>query len=111
MKAILMKIKLFIFSVFKQFITVLILFSIKLYIDMLYKNFIYFLQVEIDSKNTITAMREGQVMMTCEKINPRSDTHLGAKYYSNMSAPVVYKRFFHVIPFKQNQKFKLVDLI
>ncbi|KAG8193529.1 hypothetical protein JTE90_003740 [Oedothorax gibbosus] len=69
------------------------------------------LNVSIDKENTLFAMREGQVMMTVEKLNPKKDEWHVEKYYGKLSAPVVYKRFFHVIPFPQAKKFKLVDLI
>ncbi|XP_035215714.1 50S ribosomal protein L27-like, partial [Stegodyphus dumicola] len=80
-------------------------------VSQFYLNFHPGLNVNIDNKNTLTAMREGQVMMTVEKINPNLEHHVAAKYYANMSAPVVYKRFYHVIPFEQTKKFKLVNLV
>lgn len=56
-------------------------------------------------------MRDGVVMMTCERINPQKGNFIADKYYANMAAPAVYKRYFHVLPFKQGQKFKLINLV
>ncbi|XP_055945218.1 39S ribosomal protein L27, mitochondrial-like [Argiope bruennichi] len=80
-------------------------------LDQFYLNFHPGLNVNIIEKNTLVAMREGRVMITCEKINPKRGNYVVDKYYGKMSAPVVYKRFIHVIPFPQSQKFKLVELI
>ncbi|GIY66673.1 uncharacterized protein CEXT_206921 [Caerostris extrusa] len=80
-------------------------------LQQFYLNFHPGLNVAIDGKNTLYAMREGRVMMTCEQINPKKGEYLVDKYYGKMSAPVVYKRFLHVIPFPQGQKFKLVELV
>ncbi|GBM84601.1 hypothetical protein AVEN_247295-1 [Araneus ventricosus] len=80
-------------------------------LDQFYLNFHPGLNVNIIEKNTLVAMRDGQVMITCEKINPKKGDYLVDKYYGKMSAPVVYKRFIHVLPFPQGQKFKLVDLV
>ncbi|GFQ81667.1 uncharacterized protein TNCT_676371 [Trichonephila clavata] len=80
-------------------------------LQQFYLNFHPGLNVDIDGKNTLVAMREGQVMITCEKLNPKKGHYKVDKYYSNISAPVVYKRFIHVIPFPQGQKFKLVELV
>lgn len=68
-------------------------------------------QVEIDTDNTLKAMREGIVMLTCERINPKKDNYVAEKYYANLASPIVHKRYFNVVPFKQGQKFKLVDLV
>lgn len=75
------------------------------------KSYFIIFQVEIDTDNTLKAMREGLVMLTCEKINPKKDNYVAEKYYANLSSPVVHKRYFNVVPFKQGQKFKLVDLV
>ncbi|XP_015920624.1 large ribosomal subunit protein bL27 [Parasteatoda tepidariorum] len=80
-------------------------------VKQFFLNFHPGLNVGIDEKNNLYAMTEGRVMMTCEEINPISETLHAQKYYSNKVAPVIYKRFFHVVPFPQGQKFKLTDLV
>ncbi|CAL1284453.1 unnamed protein product [Larinioides sclopetarius] len=70
-------------------------------LEQFYLNFHPGLNVNINGKNTLFAMRDGQVMITCEKINPKKGNLFVDKYYGKSSAPVVYKRFIHIIPFPQ----------
>ncbi|XP_064617833.1 large ribosomal subunit protein bL27-like [Liolophura sinensis] len=58
--------------------------------------------------NTLTALEDGQVIVTCEKLSPYPDSPL---YEPVSQGLTVYKKFFHVLPVPQHGKFKLVSQV
>ncbi|XP_054719532.1 50S ribosomal protein L27-like [Uloborus diversus] len=80
-------------------------------VEQFHLHFLPGLNVRVGYKHNLKSMVYGRVMMTCEKVNPNLENPIAAKNFTNIAAPVLYRRYFHVIPFTQGKKFKLIDLV
>ena len=49
--------------------------------------------------------------VSTEKISPDLGHEIAEKYYAGRSGQHIYKRFVNVVPDKQPQLFRLVDLV
>lgn len=58
---------------------------------------------------TLFALEHGKVYVTCEKIDPNFEHTWVQKHYADRSNQTIYKKFFNVIPNKQENVFKLVE--
>ena len=67
-----------------------------------------FLQVGCGRDLTLFALEPGRVVTSSEQLSPYPYSQL---YPAVKAGRVVYKKFFHVIPDKQKQEFKLVSQI
>lgn len=57
---------------------------------------------------TLNAMKDGEVLLTRETLNPYPDSPI---YPGVASGEVIERVFIHVLPHKQENKFKLVSLL
>lgn len=66
----------------------------------------------IDPRNrSIYALRAGTLVITTEKISPDLTHDLASKYYGHRVGQNIHKRVVNVIPDRQKQVFRLVDLV
>lgn len=64
--------------------------------------------VRLGRDNTIYAMTDGKVVITCEKLSPYPDSPL---YESVKSGLVIYKKFFNILATPLHGKFRLVSQV
>lgn len=64
------------------------------------------LQVGIQRNNTLYALRDGIVVVSCEKLSPYPDSPLYERVRNGMT---IYKKFWNVYPTAVHAKFKLVS--
>ncbi|XP_033738923.1 50S ribosomal protein L27-like [Pecten maximus] len=62
--------------------------------------------VDISGNYTISAICDGKVIVSCERLNPKPDSPLFAPVQKGV---VIYKKFFNVYPTPLHGKFRLVD--
>ncbi|XP_059610047.1 large ribosomal subunit protein bL27 [Phlebotomus argentipes] len=67
------------------------------------------LNVGFGRDGTLYAMRDGKVVITCEKIDPNWDRTWVQRNYAGREDQTIYKKFFNVIAEKQPQNFRLVE--
>jgi large subunit ribosomal protein L27 len=61
-------------------------------------------------KTTLVALCDGTVKVTCEAFDPNFDHPLVVEHYSQRKG-TMYKKYFHVIPDPQHNRFKLIDVV
>jgi len=66
------------------------------------------LQVKIGTNMTLNAMVDGKVLITKEKLNPYPDSPI---YSGVQNGEVIERVFVHVLPFKQENRFRLISLV
>lgn len=67
---------------------------------------IFDFQVGIQRNNTLYALCDGTVVVSCEKLNPYPDSPLYQRIKDGMT---IYKKFWNVYPTPVHAKFKLVS--
>lgn len=75
---------------------------------MFFKQILSF-QVGIGKNGNLFALEHGQVMVSCEKIDPNWDHKFIQYNYAGREGQTIYKKVFNVIPLPQHNRFKLVD--
>uniref|UniRef100_T1J891 Uncharacterized protein n=1 Tax=Strigamia maritima TaxID=126957 RepID=T1J891_STRMM len=81
---------------------------------LVYQYNLYFhpgLNVGIACNLTLYALEKGKVVISCELAQPDWDHVWMNKYYPNKQGQLLYKKYYHVIPEPQSQKFNLVNQI
>lgn len=70
------------------------------------------LNVEFGAKkHSLYAAVDGKVLVTMEKVSPRWDNPRVQEFYAEQSTEALHKKYYHVIPPAQPQKFKLVEQV
>jgi len=69
----------------------------------------FLIQVGFGRNGTIYAMTNGQVYVTCEKVDLNWDHGWIQRFFSGRAGHTVYKKYFNVIPDKQHNRFRLID--
>ncbi|XP_026477999.1 39S ribosomal protein L27, mitochondrial-like [Ctenocephalides felis] len=69
------------------------------------------LNVGLGKNGTLFAMEHGKVLVTCEKFDPNWEHTWVQRIYAERRGTTIYKKYFHVIPEPQHNRFKLVDSI
>ncbi|XP_046397150.1 50S ribosomal protein L27 [Ischnura elegans] len=69
------------------------------------------LNVGLGRNGTLFAMEPGEVLITCEKFDPKWDHTWVQRLYAGREHETIYKKYFNVVPEKQHNRFKLVDRI
>ncbi|XP_072744760.1 large ribosomal subunit protein bL27m isoform X2 [Anoplolepis gracilipes] len=69
------------------------------------------LNVGFGRNGTLFAIEPGKVMVTCEKINPYWKHTWIKRCYAGREDQVIYKKHFNVIPYRQHNRFQLIDKI
>ncbi|XP_060071388.1 large ribosomal subunit protein bL27m-like [Ylistrum balloti] len=64
--------------------------------------------VDISRNYTMSAMCDGKVIVSCERLNPKPDSPLYAPVQKGV---IIYKKFFNVYPIRLHGKFRLVDQV
>ncbi|KAF6017536.1 MRPL27 [Bugula neritina] len=64
--------------------------------------------VKIGTNMTLNAMVDGKVLITKEKLNPYPDSPI---YSGVQNGEVIERVFVHVLPFKQENRFRLISLV
>lgn len=82
------------------------IFNVWMFDHRWYKNIYYEFQVGILKNNTLYALRDGIVVVSCEKLNPYPDSPLYERVQKGM---VIYKKFWNIYPTPVHAKFKLVS--
>lgn len=60
---------------------------------------------------TLFALEHGKVLVTCEKFDPNWNHTWVQRIYAERRGTTIYKKYFHVIPKPQHNRFKLIDSI
>ncbi|KAG5670933.1 hypothetical protein PVAND_001162 [Polypedilum vanderplanki] len=60
-------------------------------------------------RNTLFAMTNGRVYVSCEKVDLNWDHSLVQKHFAGRHDQTIYKKYFNVVPEPQHQRFRLVD--
>lgn len=68
-------------------------------------------QVGFGRNGTLFALEAGQVIVTCEKMDPNWNHSWIQRFYSNRRGQSIYKKYFNIIPKEQHNRFKLVESI
>jgi len=69
------------------------------------------LNVGIARNLTLFALETGRVMITCEKVKPNWNHFWIKKFLEGRQDQNIYRKYYHIIPQPQKQKFNLVDQI
>ena len=85
-----------------------ILFSINTILNV---RFGHFTQVGFGRNGTLWALEAGKVAVTCEKVDLNWDHSWVQRCYNGRQGHTIYKKHFNVIPEKQHDRFKLIDLV
>ncbi|CAN8003352.1 unnamed protein product, partial [Ixodes hexagonus] len=69
------------------------------------------LNVVFGGRQSLIAAVEGRVAVTFEKVNPCWDNPRVKTFYEGRDVSSLHKKYFHVIPDPQENKFRLISLI
>ncbi|EEC00188.1 ribosomal protein L27, putative, partial [Ixodes scapularis] len=69
------------------------------------------LNVVFGYRHSLLAAVEGRVAVTFEKVNPCWDNPRVQSFYEGRDVSSLHKKYYHVIPDPQENKFRLVSLV
>ncbi|XP_075238333.1 mitochondrial ribosomal protein L27 [Lycorma delicatula] len=69
------------------------------------------LHVGFGRNGNLFAIEAGKVMITCEKADLNWDHTWVQRNYNGRFNQTIYKKYLHVIPEPQHQRFKLIDMV
>lgn len=73
--------------------------------------YMHLLQVGIDGQLNLVALVPGTVKISCEVFDPNFEDPRVIRFYQNREGQQMYKKYFNVIPFPLEGKFKLKEVV